>query len=113
VLLAAVATAVLGSTILAVCEHALATIFFGSPDQGEPCPWDIVLAAMGGIITTYLLFWTPVMVVCGAVRTRQTLSKTSSGFNNSAKRALVFIAKPVHPRQHGSRCDGVLYHTWL
>ncbi len=67
VLLAAVATAVLGSTILGVCEHALATIFFGSPDQGEPCPWDIVLAATGRMITTYLLFWTPVMVVCGAV----------------------------------------------
>jgi arylsulfatase A-like enzyme len=67
VLLAAVATAVLGSTTLAVCEHALASIAFGSPDQGEPCPWDIVLAALGGIIITYLLFWTPVMVVCGGV----------------------------------------------
>jgi arylsulfatase A-like enzyme len=63
----AIATAVLGSVVLGVCEHVLGSILLGSPDQGGPWPVDITLAATGRVIVTQLVFWPPVMVMCAVI----------------------------------------------
>ncbi|MFQ5805140.1 MAG: sulfatase [Phycisphaerae bacterium] len=67
VLFAAVASAVLGSVVLAVCEHAAAALFFPRPMQGETWPGDIVIAATGRMIATYFLFWIPIFAVGGVL----------------------------------------------
>lgn len=65
VMFAAVASAVLGSVVLGICEHAVSMIFFPIPMHGESWPGDLVVAATGRMIVTYVLFWIPVLVVCG------------------------------------------------
>jgi arylsulfatase A-like enzyme len=58
---AALAAALLGSTLLGICEHAAGSLLF--PAGNESWPGDVVLAATGRIIITYLLFWIPILAV--------------------------------------------------
>ena len=66
-IVAALAVAVLGGTVIGVFEHAAGSIFAPLPSYSESWPWDLVLAATGRMIATHLLLWIPVMVVSGLV----------------------------------------------
>lgn len=66
-ILAALATAILGSTVIGVFEHVAGSILAPLPSYSESWPWDLVLAATGRMIATHLLLWVPVMVASGLV----------------------------------------------
>ena len=67
VVLAAVCGAVLGSVALGVCEYVLAVALAPAPSHGGWWPLDLMLAAGGRVVVTYLLFSLPAMVACGVI----------------------------------------------
>jgi len=60
----ALAVALVGSTLLAVAELLASELLFGSGILRD-WPWDLVAAALGRNLLTYLVVWTPAMLVCG------------------------------------------------
>ncbi len=67
VIAAAVASSVLMSAVLGVCEQAVGRVFFTIETRWELWPWDIVIAATGRVIATHLLFWTPILAACAVL----------------------------------------------
>ena len=62
---AAAGVAVIGSVLLGLCEHLVASAFSSSAGDDAPWPAALVLAATGRIITTHLTLWLPVFLIWG------------------------------------------------
>jgi arylsulfatase A-like enzyme len=64
---AAVASSVVICAVLGICEQIVGRLFFTIERRWELWPRDIVIAAAGRVVTTHLLFWTPILAACGTL----------------------------------------------